>query len=68
MSINQIALLWSFMTVHGIRRLLESLTLGKSSSSSMWFVHWALGIWFYLAMSFAVWIEGAGKLFKAGEE
>lgn len=68
MSMNQITLVWSLMTVHGIRRLLESLTLGKSSLSSMWFVHWALGIWFYLAMSFTVWIEGAGKLLVAWEE
>lgn len=60
MSINQVTLVWLLMTVQGIRRLLESLTLGKSSSSKMWFVHWALGISFYFAMSFAVWIEGAG--------
>ena len=27
----------------------------------MWFVHWLLGIAFYLAVGVSVWIEGAGK-------
>lgn len=62
MSINQVVMVWSLMTVQGVRRLLECITLNTwSSSSKMWFVHWILGIWFYLAMGFAVWIEAAGK-------
>lgn len=64
MSINQIAMVWSLMAVQGVRRLAESMTSGKPSSSKMWFVHWILGIWFYVAMSFAVWIDGAGKSFE----
>ena len=34
---------------------------GKPSTSKMWFVHWLLGIAFYLAVGVSVWIEGAGK-------
>lgn len=64
MSMNQIAIVWSLMTVQGVRRLAESIAFRRSSSSRMWFVHWILGIWFYFAMSFAVWIEGAGMLFR----
>ncbi|KAK0509934.1 hypothetical protein JMJ35_007328 [Cladonia borealis] len=62
MSIDQIALTWSLMSVQGVRRLLESSLLAKSSTSKMWFVHWLLGIAFYLAVGVSVWIEGAGAI------
>ena len=62
---NQLALMWTLMAVQGLRRLVESILLGKPSASKMWFVHWILGVLFYAAMSIAVWIEGAGKLFTA---
>lgn len=62
---NQLALVWTLMAVQGLRRLAESILLAKSSASKMWFVHWILGVMFYVAMSIAVWIEGAGKLFTA---
>ena len=61
MSIDQVALTWSLMTIQGVRRLLESSLLAKSSTSKMWFVHWLLGIAFYLAVGVSIWIEGAGK-------
>ena len=61
MSIVQIALTWSLMSIQGLRRLLESTMFGKPSASKMWFVHWLLGIAFYLAVGVSVWIEGAGK-------
>lgn len=32
----------------------------KPSASKMWFVHWLLGIAFYVTVGIAVWIEGAG--------
>lgn len=60
MSMNQIALVWLLMAVQGIRRLSESMTSSMASSSKMWFGHWIIGLWFYLAVSFAVWIDGAG--------
>ena len=61
MSIDQIALTWSLMSIQGVRRLLESSLLAKPSTSKMWFVHWLLGIAFYLAVGVSLWIEGAGK-------
>ncbi|KAI4171522.1 MAG: hypothetical protein LQ348_006922, partial [Seirophora lacunosa] len=66
MSVNQVVMVWSLMTVQGARRLLECISLNTwSSSSRMWFVHWLLGIWFYVAMSFAVWIEAAETLLQS---
>ena len=60
MSTDQVFLTWSFMAVQGLRRLYESVALAKPSSAKMWFVHWFIGIGFYLAMGVAVWIEGVG--------
>ena len=62
MSMNQITLLWSLMLIQGIRRLVESIFVMKTSASSMWFLHYIVGASFYLIMGVAVWIEGAGKL------
>ena len=62
MSIDQVALTWSLMTVQGVRRLLETFAFSKVSSSQMWFGHWLLGIGFYLAFGVALWIEGAPVL------
>lgn len=67
MSMNQIALMWSLMAIQGLRRLTESILLGKSSASKMWSGHWILGMLFYIAMSIAVWIDGAGKLTHPSE-
>lgn len=60
MSMNQIFLLWSFLLLQGIRRLLESVFVMKPSASKMWIVHYALGLGFYMIMGITVWIEGAG--------
>lgn len=60
MSMDQIVLAWSLLTIQGLRRLLESYFVTKHSAATMWFVHWYLGVAFYLAMGVAVWIEGAG--------
>ena len=61
MSINQVFLLWSFMLLQGIRRLLESVFVTKMSTSKMWIVHYVLGIGFYMIMGISIWIEGAGR-------
>lgn len=62
-SINQVFLTWLLMTFQGSRRLMESLTLMKSSpQSQMWAGIWILGIIFYLIMGIAVWIEGISQL------
>ena len=60
MTIDQVVLTWSLVTIQGVRRLLETSLLVRSSESRMWFVHWLLGIAFYLALGVACWIEGAG--------
>ncbi len=61
MPMDRIIVTWALMSVQGVRRLVESTTLARASSSKMWFVHWTLGIGFYLAIGVAVWIEGAGR-------
>lgn len=60
MTMEQVFLAWSLMAVQGVRRLYESITLVKPSSAKMWFMHWFIGIAFYLAVGVAVWIEGVG--------
>ncbi|PYI06352.1 hypothetical protein BO78DRAFT_117711 [Aspergillus sclerotiicarbonarius CBS 121057] len=62
MSIQQVFLCWVLMFIQGVRRLYECNAFSKPSSSKMWFVHWLVGLAFYLAVSIAVWIEGAGVL------
>ena len=62
MSFEQVLLSWSLMFIQGGRRLAESVVLLKPSSSTMWFVHWLLGITFYLGMGIAVWIDGPGDM------
>lgn len=60
MSVDQVMLCWVLMMIQGARRLQECFVFSKPSSSDMWFVHWLLGIAFYLAAGIAIWIEGAG--------
>lgn len=60
MTADQILLTWFLVTVQGVRRLLETSLLVKPSASKMWFVHWLLGVAFYLALGVSNWIEGAG--------
>jgi 3-oxo-5-alpha-steroid 4-dehydrogenase 3 len=60
MSLNQVILCWLLMTIQGSRRLYECMTMAKPSASKMWFVHWLLGIAYYIAITLAMWIEGIG--------
>jgi len=62
MSFNQVFLCSALLMAQGARRLMESISLAKPSQSRMWFVHWLLGIGFYIAMGVGVWIEGRGTL------
>lgn len=64
MSVNQVLLCWALMTVHSSRRLAESFIFSKPSTSRMFFVHWLLGVAFYLAATVAIWIEGAGRIYN----
>jgi 3-oxo-5-alpha-steroid 4-dehydrogenase 3 len=61
MTANQVLLAWSMMSVQGIRRLYESITLTKPSKSKMWVGLWAIGIAYYVAMGITVWIEGISE-------
>jgi 3-oxo-5-alpha-steroid 4-dehydrogenase 3 len=59
MSLEQVFVAWLLMALQGSRRLYESLFVFKPGSSPMWFIHWALGLSYYIAMSLAVWVEGS---------
>ena len=61
MSLEQVVLVWALMITQGIRRLLESITLLKRSSSTMPIVHYLIGIVFYLSIGVGVWIEGSSQ-------
>ena len=63
MPIDRIILSWMLMSVQGVRRLAESIIFAKPTGSRMWFVHWVLGIAFYIAMGIATWVEEAGRSF-----
>jgi 3-oxo-5-alpha-steroid 4-dehydrogenase 3 len=57
---GQVALGWLMMFLQAARRVFEHATIIKPSKSTMWVVHWLLGLFFYLFISVAVWVEGSG--------
>lgn len=69
MTVNQVLFCWVLVVVHSSRRLAECIFFVKPSTSRMWFVHWLLGLAFYVGMPVAIWIEGTGifisKIFPA---
>ncbi|KAJ5551601.1 hypothetical protein N7535_000454 [Penicillium sp. DV-2018c] len=62
MSLIQVLVCCVLLAIQGSRRLWECIAFSKPSSSQMWFVHWLLGLGFYLAAGVAIWIEGSGTL------
>ncbi|KAF4991885.1 hypothetical protein FGRMN_7533 [Fusarium graminum] len=62
MSLEQVFVAWLLMALQGSRRLYESLYVSKPGSSPMWFVHWALGVSFYIMMSVTIWIGGSSAI------
>ncbi|KAJ5408675.1 hypothetical protein N7509_002558 [Penicillium cosmopolitanum] len=62
MSLTQVLVCWILLAMQGSRRLWESTSFAKPSTSKMWFVHWLLGLAFYLAAGIAIWIEGSEAL------
>jgi 3-oxo-5-alpha-steroid 4-dehydrogenase 3 len=56
---GQAALGWFMMFLQGARRVFEHATIIKPSKSTMWVVHWLLGLLFYLTISVSVWVEGS---------
>jgi 3-oxo-5-alpha-steroid 4-dehydrogenase 3 len=59
-TLAQVALGWLMMFLQATRRVYEHVTVIKPSKSTMWIVHWLLGLLFYLSMSVSVWVEGSG--------
>ena len=59
---GQVVLGWFMMFLQGGRRVFEHLTIMKPSKSTMWVVHWLLGLLFYLSISVSVWVEGSGMV------
>jgi 3-oxo-5-alpha-steroid 4-dehydrogenase 3 len=60
-TLGQVALGWLMMFLQAARRVFEHATVLKPSKSTMWVVHWVLGLFFYLAIGVSVWVEGSGK-------
>lgn len=60
MAWEQVVLALGLLATQGARRLWECYAVMRPSSSEMWFVHWIMGMCFYLGAGLAVWIEGAG--------
>lgn len=58
---GQVVLVWGLMLLQAGRRLYECLAVMKPSRSTMWFVHWVVGLGFYFGVSVAIWVEGSGK-------
>ncbi|KAI1819113.1 hypothetical protein F4861DRAFT_534719 [Xylaria intraflava] len=66
MTMGQVSLVSFLMGLQGARRLYEHLFVLRPSSSNMWFVHWLLGIGFYLCTSVSVWVEGSRSIINFG--
>lgn len=60
-SLGQTAAVWGMVLVQAGRRVYEHAVVIKPSRSTMWWVHWVLGLGFYSFLSVAVWVEGSGK-------
>lgn len=60
MTESQVVIVWVMMFLQAGRRLYECFVVMKPSKSTMWFVHWVLGLGYYLGVSVAVWVEGSG--------
>lgn len=62
-TLGQVGLAWTMMFLQGSRRLYEDSLVHGKSKSTMWIVHWVLGLSYYLFTSVAVWVEESGKVF-----
>lgn len=59
---EQLAAAWTMMLLQGGRRIYEhAAVMRPSSKSTMWFVHWLLGLSFYILTNVAIWVEGSSK-------
>ncbi|KAK0722384.1 hypothetical protein B0T26DRAFT_640833 [Lasiosphaeria miniovina] len=66
-ALGQVAVAWVIMFLQASRRVFEHATIIKPSKSTIWFVHWVLGLCFYLCISVSIWVDGSNNtatLFK----
>lgn len=61
-TLEQVWVTWMMMLLQGLRRIYEHSAVMKPSKSTMWVVHWFLGLFFYILTGIAVWVEGSGKV------
>ncbi|ATY64365.1 3-oxo-5-alpha-steroid 4-dehydrogenase [Cordyceps militaris] len=67
-ALGRVVAAWAMMALQGTRRLYESLFVMRTGEgSSMWFVHWALGLTFYAVMSISIWIERSDAILASWE-
>ncbi|PSR93960.1 hypothetical protein BD289DRAFT_459545 [Coniella lustricola] len=58
---TQLALVWVMMMLQAVRRLYECFVVMKPSKSTMWFLHWVMGLGFYFGISMAIWVESSAS-------
>jgi len=68
MTLVQLAVVWGMMVLQAGRRIYEHATVIRPSNSTMWFVHWVLGLAFYLFVSVSVWVEGSGEFCSSAQK
>ncbi|KAL7267186.1 hypothetical protein RUND412_010239, partial [Rhizina undulata] len=62
MGIQQVALVWLCLLFQASRRSFECVYVQKHGASTMWILHYVLGLLFYSSMNIAIWIEGTGAI------
>lgn len=68
MKLLQVVVVWGMMVLQAGRRIYEHAVMIRPSSSTMWFVHWVLGLAFYLFVSVSVWVEGSGEFSSSAQK
>ncbi|KAK3322370.1 hypothetical protein B0H66DRAFT_200977 [Apodospora peruviana] len=67
-TLEQVAVAWTMMFLQGTRRAYEHAAIMKQQSkSTMWVVHWLLGLFFYLITSVSIGIEGSGAILNSSQ-
>lgn len=61
MTLDQVIVAWLLMLSQGMRRLYECLSFTKPSTARMWIGHWFFGLYYYIGINIAIWIEGSCK-------
>lgn len=61
---SQVVMLWIMMFFQAARRLYECFVVMRPSKSTMWFVHWVMGLGYYFGVSLAVWVEGSAAILQ----